>query len=122
MDFKKRFDDIVDFLRPLQEIWSNEVLYRYPDLQAYPKEWLSWLGNLPEKELWQIDARSNLDALKESPLNSFSNSIENLIDLPREEFHGDDLPSWAWNHVKEKKTPRNQSGKRISGKASGEKQ
>ncbi len=103
MDYHKRFDEIVDFLGPLSDIWLKEVLYEYPDLSAYPKEWIDWLSALSENDAWLIDCRKHDAFMANSPLADLNARIKELIELPREEVHPDELPSWAWNFVKEKK-------------------
>ncbi|MCO4792323.1 MAG: methyltransferase [Bacteriovoracaceae bacterium] len=103
MDYKRRFDNIVSFLTPITELWENEVLYQYPDLNAYPNDWMNWLSKLSDSELWTIDCRKDTHLLSNSPMSLFSQSIDDLIELPREDLHPDDLPSWAWNYVKNKK-------------------
>jgi hypothetical protein len=103
LDYQQRFDQIVAFLEPISDIWLKEVLYEYPDLSAYPDEWIDWLQSLSEENAWLIDCRKNAALLANSPMAEMSKTIDELIQLPREEEHPDELPSWAWNFVKGKK-------------------
>jgi SAM-dependent methyltransferase len=103
LDYQKRFTEIVAFLAPFSDIWLKEVLYEYPDLSAYPKEWIDWLSSLSEEDAWLIDCRKNNAVLDHSPMADYWNKIKSLTELPREEEHPDELPSWAWTFVRGKK-------------------
>jgi len=51
MDFKKRFQEIADFLEPYQKIWENEIMLLYPDpLGAFPRDWIEDLAQFKNQE------------------------------------------------------------------------
>lgn len=50
MDHQKRLEEIIDFLKPYQKIWQNEIMLMYPDpLEGYPDIWLEELAAISDK-------------------------------------------------------------------------
>jgi hypothetical protein len=103
-ELKERFDQIRDFLEPLEPIWSREVLADYPNtLQDYPSEWLDALESLDEQQLWDFDSHRDYTALLDSSLWSTIARAKELVVLEKRQLHPVDLPNWASWKVSGKK-------------------
>ena len=51
MDFKKRFQEIAEFLQPYQRIWQNEIMLLYPNpLNDFPQDWVNELAQFKNQE------------------------------------------------------------------------
>ena len=103
-DYESRFKEIVSFLNQISPIWQDEILHSYPlYTEHYPAQWIKDLDQLSEEELYKVDARLDYGPLKGSSLVQFVERIHSLCQLPKKHFLPDNLPSWAFNKVKEKK-------------------
>lgn len=72
MNDRDLITNIVSFLTPYQQIWSNEVLQSYPQsLDFYPQLWITQLDQLSKSDLWKIDAKNDTSMLEESELKEF---------------------------------------------------
>ncbi|HXH76748.1 MAG TPA: methyltransferase [Bacteriovoracaceae bacterium] len=84
MNFRKRFIEITDFLKPYQTIWQNEILLLYPTpLLHYPASWLEDLSRFSSKEDVLRLERKEVEGLIEDPgLKAFYERMKELIDIP----------------------------------------
>ena len=84
MDFKKRFQEIAEFLQPYQRIWENEIMLMYPNpLDEIPAEWIADLAKFKNKEDVIKLSRKEVDGLVTTPsLLEFYHRIEELCQVP----------------------------------------
>lgn len=84
MNFRERFSQIVDFLKPYQTIWQNEIMLRYPTpLEGYPEAWVNELLQFQERqELIKLERKQFEDLLLEGDLRNFYERRKSLIGVP----------------------------------------
>lgn len=99
---------LYDFLQPFSMIWQNEVMLLSDDEidSFYNQNWLHYLSNISEKQLWKIDSGSyDLKDISEISFRDYLREIEqrshNIPSL--KELNFKKLPSWANNKVAGKK-------------------
>lgn len=99
MDHKQRLREIVDFIKPYQNIWQNEIMLMYPDpLAGYPLSWLDELESIKDKASLIRLERKEIQGLVQHPeLLSFYARCEELCRLDQ----APDLPpivtgNWTW--------------------------
>jgi hypothetical protein len=84
MNLQKRLKDIIDFLRPYQNIWQNEIMLIYPhELSDYPQNWLSDLLRFKDHEsLMKLEKKEVFDLIQDSSLIEFYQRRKELIEIP----------------------------------------
>ncbi len=103
MSNKDHFLKIVNFLRPYEGIWNNEIINFYPNsLDNYKDEWLEDLKSLSDKQLWQVDSASDFNLLN-SDLNKIFKEIWKLSELPKAKYKIPNIPLKNFHKVKAKK-------------------
>lgn len=104
MHDETRIREIADFLHSITPIWHDEILHTYPNYRDnYPSPWIDELDRLTVEELFLVDAREDYSSLKNSEFRQFVDKIHELGTIPKESFKIKELPSWAFNKVKNKK-------------------
>ena len=105
MDFKKHFSTICQFLAPFEPLWSDELIFAYPNhMKGYKEEWAHELQGLSQEDLWQYDCRLVAGLPESSELKKLTQKILELTNLPQ--IHSGpeiQLPSWAFFKVNGKK-------------------
>lgn len=83
MDHKARLREIIDFLKPYQNLWQNEIMLMYPDpLEGYPASWLEELAAIDDKAAMIHLERKEVQGLIHTPdLLAFYARIEELCRL-----------------------------------------
>ena len=84
MDFKKRFQEIAEFLQPYQRIWQNEIMLLYPNpLNDFPQEWVEELASFKKQEdVIRLEKKEVFDYIKSPSLIAFYRRIEELAKVP----------------------------------------
>jgi len=84
MDFRQRLLEIIDFLKPYQRIWQNEIMLMYPDpLDGYPMEWIEDLRRFQDKnDLIRIEKKDVFPFIENESLIAFYQRINELSELP----------------------------------------
>ncbi len=106
MNFKQSFLTLSQGLKSFYPLWSREVLNSYPQsLADYPEEWIEQLLQLNEDELYRLDGRGDISSLGDSSLGRYITELREQ--LPKfthlKNESPEQLPSWAFFRVKEKK-------------------
>lgn len=106
MDFKSHAERLAHFIDQYSPIWREEVMNEYPQTIAdYPEEWLIYLANLRDSELFDFDCKRPL--LKHAPasLAQFVKEIQELskIGVGNKTSSIPKLETWAYQGVKAKK-------------------
>ena len=85
MDFKKRFQEIADFLQPYQRIWQNEIMLLYPTpLEDFPKEWVEELAQIKQKEdVIRLEKKEVFSFIKSPSLIAFYQRLEELATISK---------------------------------------
>jgi hypothetical protein len=85
MDFKKRFQEIADFLQPYQRIWQNEIMLLYPTpLDDFPKEWVEELARFKQKEdVIRLEKKEVFSFFQSPSLIAFYQRIEELATISK---------------------------------------
>lgn len=85
MDHVARYQALVDFLLPYQEIWRNEIMLQYPrPLDAFDPAWLEELGaRIGPEEAWRLTQGWGWDKLRAPGLFEFHHQLVELCDLPQ---------------------------------------
>ncbi|MFL5785441.1 MAG: methyltransferase [Bacteriovoracaceae bacterium] len=106
MDHKQRLREIIDFLKPYQNIWQNEIMLQYPDpLDGYPLSWLEELESIKDKaSLIRLERKEIQGLVNHSELLSFYARCEELCRLDQ----APELPpivthNWTWLYMIPKK-------------------
>lgn len=83
MDHKERLREIIDFLKPYQKIWQNEIMLMYPaPLEGYPSSWLKELRSIRDKAaMIHLERKEVQGRLKTPDLLAFYARIEELCRL-----------------------------------------
>ncbi len=83
MDYRKRLREIVDFIKPYQRIWQNEIMLMYPDpLAGYPMDWLEELAAIKDKaSLISLERKEVQGLLHHPELLAFYARLEELCRL-----------------------------------------
>lgn len=85
MTNRERLLLIIDFLKPYQRIWQNEIMLLYPNhLEDYPINWIEELAQFKnENDLIQIEKKEVRELLKNQELLNFYKKIEELTTFPK---------------------------------------
>jgi hypothetical protein len=80
MNHRERLQQIIDFLKPYQKIWQNEIMLEYPlPFKHYPLSWVKELAAFTEKsDVIRLEKKDVKTFLKDSELLRFYESIEEL--------------------------------------------
>jgi hypothetical protein len=83
MKIKEHFCQIKNFLKSHESFWREEVLNSYPaSMEAYPTSWIGALGELDQKELWEVDSQRYIP-LKEPTLKHYLEEVRKLTKMRR---------------------------------------
>lgn len=84
MDFKKRFQEIADFLQPYQRIWENEIMLLYPNpLDSFSSDWISDLAKFKnQNDVIKLSRKEVADYITNPSLIKFYSRIEELSHVP----------------------------------------
>jgi hypothetical protein len=84
MNLRQRLKNIIEFLKPYQNIWQNEIMLIYPDaLNDYPEEWLQDLLRFKSREDLIKLERKQVEGMIQNPsLIQFYEDRQKLIDVP----------------------------------------
>jgi hypothetical protein len=84
MNYRERFLQIRDFLKPYQRMWENEIMLMYPDpLQGYPMEWIEDLRRFQDiNDVIRLEKKDVFDYIKTPSLIEFYQKIAELSSLP----------------------------------------
>lgn len=85
MNHRERFQEILDFLKPYQRIWQNEIMLMYPNpLEGYPMEWIEDLRRFQDKnDVIRLEKKDVFDYIQSPSLIEFYKRIEELCILPQ---------------------------------------
>ncbi len=85
MDYRKRFQEVHDFLLPYQRIWQNEIMLLYPrPIDDYSAEWVEELAQVREKDdVIRLEKKDVFDFIKAPSLIEFYKRIEELTEVPK---------------------------------------
>lgn len=85
MNHRERFQEILDFLKPYQRIWQNEIMLMYPNpLEGYPMEWVEDLRRFQSKnDVIRLEKKDVFDYIQSPSLIEFYKRIEELCILPQ---------------------------------------
>jgi hypothetical protein len=105
MNYKKRFDQLVEFLEPIKNLWAKEVLEYFPsELDIYNSDWIEFLNSLDNQTLWKVDCQSDYSLIEDSEFGQWLKKIRGLCEVDKMSIDNlDKLPDWAFFKVKEKK-------------------
>jgi hypothetical protein len=106
MDFKRRYLEIQDFLKPYQRIWQNEIMLQYPNAVAdYPTDWISDLVRFQDKEtVIRLEKRDVFPFVQDPSLREFYQRIDELTSLPsRPDYPAMPEDAFTWLHMIPKK-------------------
>lgn len=106
MNFRERFLQIRDFLKPYQRIWENEIMLMYPNpLEGYPMEWVDDLIRFQNKEdVIQIEKKEVYQFITHPDLIQFYKTIEELVKLPQiQDYPPVPAEPWTWLYMIPKK-------------------
>jgi hypothetical protein len=80
MNHRERLQHIIDFLKPYQKIWQNEIMLEYPlPFKHYPMNWVHELAAFTEKsDVIRLEKKDVQDYVKNPELLHFYESIEKL--------------------------------------------
>jgi len=84
MNLRQRLKEIIDFLKPYQNIWQNEIMLLYPnDLTDYPSPWLSDLLRFDHPmDLLKLERKEVMELIEEPTLRNFYQRRSELIEIP----------------------------------------
>lgn len=85
MNYKKRFLELRDFLKPYQRIWQNEIMLLYPEpIADYPTEWIDDLVRFQDKkDVIRLEKKDVFDYISSPGLIAFYKRIKELEFLPQ---------------------------------------
>ncbi len=106
MNYRKRFLEIHEFLKPYQRIWQNEIMLLYPDpLVDYPSDWIKELSRFQDmQDNIDLEKKKVSHLLKNPELLALYERIEELSEVPK----APQLPpmpenSYTWLYIIPKK-------------------
>jgi hypothetical protein len=84
MNYQKRFLEIIEFLKPYQRIWQNEIMLLYPNpFQDYPREWIQELAGIRNKEdRILLEKKAITHIVQGESLKNFYARVEELCTFP----------------------------------------
>lgn len=84
MDYRKRLQEIAEFLQPYQKIWQNEIMLTYPTPTVhFPQDWVAELASIRETSSVLRLEKKDVDGLIHLPeLKEFYRRIKELSSLP----------------------------------------
>lgn len=84
MNHRQRFQEILDFLKPYQNLWQNEIMLMYPNpLEGYPMEWIEDLRRFQEtQDVIRLEKKDVFGLIESPSLIAFYKRIEELSALP----------------------------------------
>ena len=112
MDHKQRLREIIDFLKPYQNIWQNEIMLQYPDpLEGYPCQWLEELESIKDKaSLIRLERKEIAGLVHHPELLSFYSRCEELCRLDQApELPPNVTHNWTWLYMIPKKFTRSKN-------------
>lgn len=85
MNYRDRFLEIQDFLKPYQKIWQNEIMLMYPNfLDGYLLEWVEELRAFEDKEtVIKLEKKEVFPFIQNESLRDFYRQILELEKLPQ---------------------------------------
>ena len=85
MNYRDRFLEIQDFLKPYQKIWQNEIMLMYPNfLDGYLLEWVEDLRAFKDKEtVIKLEKKEVFSYIQNESLIDFYRQILELEKLPQ---------------------------------------
>lgn len=99
MNHRERFQQILDFLKPYQRMWQNEIMLMYPNpLEGYPMEWIEDLRRFQNKhDVIRLEKKDVFDYIETPSLIEFYQQIKKLSQLPQIPNY-DKMPEepWTW--------------------------
>lgn len=84
MNLREHFLELVDFLKPYQTIWQNEIMLLYPTpFDDYPAAWLEEIMRFKEREeLIRIERKQFEEFITEPSLRAYYERRKELISVP----------------------------------------
>lgn len=101
MDHKARYQALVEFLLPYQDIWRNEIMLQYPDpVGPYPADWIKELrAHLSPEKTYELAQGNGWSKLAAAGLREFHERILALTELPAAPSYPS-VPATAMSWVK----------------------
>ena len=106
MDHKARYQALVEFLLPYQEIWRNEIMLQYPhSLEGYNPLWIEELkGHTAPHKTWPLIQNVGWNQLKAPGLAAFHAKLQELTQFPAlESLRPMKTVRLSWIHIIPKK-------------------
>jgi hypothetical protein len=85
MNHQSRLLEIIEFLRPYQTIWQNEIMLLYPTpLEGYPEAWVDDLLRFQgREEMIRLERKQVQGLIKDPSLKGLYDRREKLIEVPQ---------------------------------------
>lgn len=85
MNYRQRFLEIHEFLKPYQRIWQNEIMLLYPNpMEDYPKDWIEELSQFQDKQdNIDLEKKKVSHLLKNPELLALFERAEKLSEVPK---------------------------------------
>lgn len=105
MDLKTRYQALVDFLLPYQDIWRNEIMLQYPrPMDAYPAAWITEMRrHTAPSEIWKLLQGQGWDKLENPELVHFHQQLQHLSTFPKADGSRFPAKPISWVHIIPKK-------------------
>jgi Methyltransferase domain len=106
MNYRERFLQIRDFLKPYQRIWQNEIMLMYPTpLEGYPMEWIEDLRRFQDKaQVIRLEKKDVFPFIQNDSLKAFYLRLEELCLLPAvQDYPPMPEEPWTWLFIIPKK-------------------
>jgi hypothetical protein len=89
MNYRERFIQIKNFLKPYQKIWENEIMLMYPTpLEGYKLDWIEDLRRFQDKkDVMRLEKKDVKDYILNPTLIDYYQTIDTLCDLPKSEVY-----------------------------------
>lgn len=85
MDYRQRLLDIIEFLKPYQRIWQNEIMLMYPNpLEGFPIEWIEEIAAIKDKkDIMRLEVKDFSGLVQNPSFQKFHQRIEELTAFPK---------------------------------------
>ncbi|MDC1174019.1 methyltransferase [Bacteriovoracaceae bacterium] len=105
MDYRKQFNELIQYLVPYKKMWAKEVVFSYPNhIEPFPQEWISELLEKNDQQLWSID-NGETKYIEDQDLIKLFDGLDKIQSFPKIDVKPtvEKYPSWAFFRVKNKK-------------------
>ncbi|MFT6069233.1 MAG: hypothetical protein ACJAT2_000290 [Bacteriovoracaceae bacterium] len=104
LDLKSRFNEIADFLKPYEKIYSLEFLKRYPaPYPTFMNKWLLEMRQWDDKKLAELESCPHEDLVFDQDFKDYLYSIRTLSIIPKSRISKSLLPPELTHGLNQKK-------------------